>query len=622
MIMIPLLNLKKDNNMSNKEKITCGKFDNVIFINPTFISKGKERVRIGSVNPNTLKTIKYIPISSNGISIKYKDNIYLLRDFFLQIDKKSLKNLIVLTYKERQLLLDILVDFDVDVKVFELLYPFFKNIKYISNIEKSYNELIHLLNKVNELNIKGKSLVHNLSTKYLFNIERKLRYKNKFDYFFAFAYKGGYQEVFKLKEERKDRVIISFDFNSMYIDGMMGKFMEPKSIKYKKFIYQPNDIETIENGLYKVILKNPRKTFFCSFHPFKYMRMFQSLSFNLEDNQEIELLLFKNEILYYKNFFEKVEFLEGFYNTKTINHPLKEEALKTYKERIEYKNIDDQILNNFSKYKLITMHSSTNPKNFKKIFFTSKEKMVDYLSHEFMFNFPSDITLDEKIYIISKNNYFTFDRVKNGYSVKFIDYKNNKSVYSISAQIIANGRLKMIQTIEKFLQYESVEICYCNIDSLHISIKKDKVDNFLSKYSYMISNKIGDLKIETIANKGYWFDVGRYWLIDYKDVKLFRNTLFNHLGNQETFLKSRIFKRLRKLDNFAYVKTIYLNIYKSFTYNKKITFNDSLDYKNMVRYNFEEIKNFDVACSSINKEILKSNNNKIKLFNKIATVKG
>ena len=51
-------------------------------------------------------------------------------------------------------------------------------------------------------------------------------------------------------------------------------------------------------------------------------------------------------------------------------------------------------------------------------------------------------------------------------------------------------------------------------------------------------------------------------------------------------------------------------------------FNDSLDYKNMVRYNFEEIKNFDVACSSINKEILKSNNNKIKLFNKIATVKG
>ena len=38
-------------------KIICGKFDNNIYINPEFISKGKERVRIGSINSNKLKTI-------------------------------------------------------------------------------------------------------------------------------------------------------------------------------------------------------------------------------------------------------------------------------------------------------------------------------------------------------------------------------------------------------------------------------------------------------------------------------------------------------------------------------------------------------------------------------------
>lgn len=601
-------------------KIICGKFDNNIYINPEFISKGKERVRIGSINSNKLKTIKYIPISSDGINIKYKDNIYLSRDFFLKIDKKYLKNLIVLTFKERQLLLDILVDFDIDVKVFEILYPFFSYVKYISNIEKSYIELVNLLAKVNELNIKGKSLAHNLSTEYLFKIERKLRYKNRYDYFFAFAYKGGYQEIFKLKEEREDRVIISFDFNSMYIDAMMGKFIEPKSIKYKKIINQPKIIDEIENGLYKVILKNPKKSFFCFFHPFKYVKMFQSFNFNLEENQEIELFLFKNEIIYYKKFFEKVELLEGFYNTKTINHPLKEEALKTYEERIIYKKKGNQILNDFSKYKLITMHSSTNPKNFRNLFFTNKEQMINYLNDEFMLNFNDDISTDEKLYLMSKSNYFSFEKVKNGYKVKLIDYKNNKSIYSISAQIIANGRLKMIQTIEKFLQYESVEICYCNIDSLHISIKKDKVDDFLSKYSYMISNKIGDLKIETIAKKGYWFDIGRYWLIEGKNINLFRNTLFNHFGNKEIFLKSRIFKRLHKLDNFTYVKTIYLNIYKSFTYSKKLDNENTVDYANMIRYNFGEVKNLDVAYNSFNKEVLDSNNSKVKLFNKIATV--
>lgn len=536
------------------------------------------------------------------------------------MNKSELKNLIVLTHKERQLLLDILVDFDIDVKVFELLYPFFNHIKYISNIEKTYYELVTLLNKVNELDIKGKSLAHNLSTKYLYKIERKLRYKNKYDYFFAFAYKGGYQEVFKLKEERKDRVVISFDFNSMYIDGMMDRFMEPKSIKYRKFTSHPKTLNTLENGLYRVILKNPKNTFFASYHPFKYMKIFQSFSFQLESDQEIELLLFKNELMYYKKFFDEVEVLEGFCNAKTISHPLKNDAIKTYKERLHYKNEDNQILCDLAKYKLITMHSSTNPKNFKNLYFHSKEKMLNYLSNEFMLALPSDISIDEKLYLISKSNYFTFIKVKNGYKVKCIDYKNNKSIYSISSQIIANGRLKMIQTIEKFLQFDSVEICYCNIDSLHISIQKDKVDDFLSKHANMISNKIGDLKIETIASNGYWFDIGRYWLVEDKSVKLFRNILFNYLGNQKQFLKSRIFKRIHKLDNFSYVKNIYLNIYKSFSYSKKLEKKDSIDYKNMIRYNFEEIQDFDVAHNSVNKEVMDSSNKKTKLFNRIATV--
>lgn len=606
--------------MSKKEKIICGKFDNTINFNPTLVSHGKERVRIGSVNPNTLKTIQYTPISTNGTSIKYQDNVLLARDFFSKMNKKDLRNLMVLTYKERQLLLDVLVDFDIDVKVFELIYPFYRHIKYISNIEKNYYELISLLNKVDELDIKGKSLAHNLSTKYLYKIERKLRHKNRYDYFFAFAYRGGYQEVFKLKEEREDRVVISFDFNSMYIDGMMDRFMEPKSIKYKKFTSQPETLKTLENGLYKVILKNPKNSFFTSFHPFKYTKMFQSFSFQLDNNQQIELLLFKNELMYYKKFFDEVEFIEGFYNTKTISHPLKNDAINTYKDRLHYKNEDNQILGDLSKYKLITIHSSTNPKNFKSLFFTTKEKMLDYLSSEFMLSFPSDISIDEKLYLISKNNYFTFDKVKNGYKVKCIDYKNNKSVYSISSQIIANGRLKMIQTIEKFLQFDSVEICYCNIDSLHISIQKDKVDSFLSKHSDMISNKIGDLKIETIASKGYWFDIGRYWLVEDKSIKLFRNALFNYLGNQEKFLKSRIFKRIHKFNDFSYVKTIYLNIYKAFSYSKKLEKKDFIDYADMIRYNFEEIKNFDVACNSINKEVLVSSSNKTKLFDRIATV--
>ncbi len=208
--------------------------------------------------------------------------------------------MIVLTVKERNLILEALVDFDIfRIAVLELVYPIFSNIKYHSDIESSYKYLTSLLQEVDSLGIKGKSLAHDLSTQYLFWIERKLRVKNTLDYFFAFAYSGGYSEVFKLKEKRGNRVVMAFDYNSMFVDCMMGKFLEPKSIKFKKFKHTSLDISQLHNGLYRVILENPIDSFFRNYHPFKYTLYGKSLAFNLSDEQSVEIMLFKNEISYY-----------------------------------------------------------------------------------------------------------------------------------------------------------------------------------------------------------------------------------------------------------------------------------------------------------------------------------
>ncbi len=214
--------------MAKIQKIICGKFDQCINISSNSAVNNKRIIRIGSKNPNTLKLPTFAPVSTDGKAILYKNKLYNIRDFLASTDKTILNNLIVLTIKERDLILEELVNFNLDIKVFEIKYPIFNHVKYISNIHKNYEELEKLLHKIITLNIKGKSLAHGLSTEYLFKIERKLRFKNELDYFFAFAYKGGYSEVFKLKEERKDRAILAFDFNSMYIDSMMGDFIEPK----------------------------------------------------------------------------------------------------------------------------------------------------------------------------------------------------------------------------------------------------------------------------------------------------------------------------------------------------------------------------------------------------------
>jgi hypothetical protein len=599
----------------NNQKIICGKFDDKININNKYLQNNK-LIRIGSENPNTLTHKIWTPIATNGKVVLYENEIYEVRIFLNLMENNSINNLIVLTIKEKNLILDALIDFNIEIEIFELKYPIFSDIKYISNIHKNHDKLNSVLKNIKTLNIKGNSLSHQLSTEYLFRVERKLRFKNQLDSFFAFAYKGGYSEIFKLKEEREDRNIIALDFNSMYIDSMMGDFLEPKSIKYKNYREENPDINQLYHGLYRVVLKNPIDSFFQNFHPFKFVKFHKSFYFKLENNQDIELFLFKNEILYYKKFFHKIEILEGFYSKKTIKHPLKKRALEIYNKRLNAKENNNQIEASLFKYQLITMHSSTNPRRFKTLYFKTKKEMVEYISKKFMFNLPHHLTLNDKIKLIANYKYFTFQKHKKGYKLKVINFDNHDSVYSLSSQIVANSRLKMIQTIEKFLSFPSVEICYTNIDSLHISIQKSETKNFLSKYQNIISNELGHLKIESISSRGYWFDVGRYWLFTNKNVDIFKNIFFNHTCNKTPFLRNRSIKFTYKGDYFNYVKTVYTDVYKQFSYSKKIDISsdENISY---TRYTYNEIKNFKVAYP---KEISKSKKLKISLFNKIATV--
>jgi len=598
--------------------IICGKFDDNITISKVFITNNK--VRIGSKNPNKLDFVNYIPVATDGTSIIHNSKKYIARNFLSTLNSKTAKNLIVLTIKERNLLLEALNDFNIKISIFEVVFPIFSHIKYISNLHKNYEELQRLLSIVHKMNITGKSLAHNLSTQYLYKIERKLRFKQELDFFFAFAYKGGYQEVFKLKEERDDRIIIALDFNSMYVDSMMGDFLEPKKIHYQNFRDNKSiDKNTLENGLYRVVLENAKDTFFKEFHPFKFSKLNKSFYFTLEENQSIEVMLFKNEIEYYKKFFENIIILEGFISKNTIKHPLRNHALKTYSERLKFKNRNDSIQSDLSKFKLITIHSATNPKRYKILFFKNIFAITKYISKHYMIVFPEYMNEIEKLESIQDNNYFTFWKHANGYKVKIVNFKSNESLYSISSQIIANGRLKMIQTIERFLSFESVEICYSNIDSLHISILETKANDFLDTHKDIISNKLGHLKVESISKKGYWFDVGRYWLMDKNNnVLQFKNSLFNQKNKTNKFIKNKKFYIIHKDKTYSYVKTAWVNIEQTFSYHKRLT--NNIDCSRYTRYNYKEISNLHVANDTYNEEMLDSKAFKINLFHSIATV--
>jgi hypothetical protein len=51
-------------------------------------------------------------------------------------------------------------------------------------------------------------------------------------------------------------------------------------------------------------------------------------------------------------------------------------------------------------------------------------------------------------------------------------------------------------------------LCCATVDSIHLSILQDEIDAFFEQQRGMISDQPGTLKVEAIADKRVWFDVG------------------------------------------------------------------------------------------------------------------
>lgn len=558
------------------DKIICSRYNNVI----QDLTCVKEKIRIGSSSIRRIKTPSYILISTNGNHIYYKDKIFTVRSFFSQQHKFPL---MVLTSKEYELLYDIAIEQSLKIYVFESLFPIFPDIKYISDIEKSYQYLLSLYEIVKKGDTHGIPLGKYYVTKFLYKTERKLKFKNSLDVIFAHAYKTGFQEVFKFKEEDKNRIVIALDFNSMYASCMMEKFMEPKSLKYIPI----TEIDNYSDALIRVTLKEPKSDFIKNFHPFKYTRLFNSQIYKLKCDSSIEIQLFKDEFLFYKQFFKNYEIHSAISSKVMLWHPLRRDAINLYKERLIVKN-NNAIKEKIIKYQLSTMHSCTNQKKFDRF----KNQTIDDLkSHIFEKFHMINIESDELQLIKDKNDVY-IEPKDNRYSSKIVRLDSPSNVFSISARITARAELALMKMINRFVNFKTVELCYSNVDSIHISVDSSYKEAFFEKFERYIGSEMGQLKVESIADNGYWFDSGRYWLMDRKGtVQKFANISFNRRGYDNPFIFNKKIRKHVKGELIDYSDVSYKSVMSSFSYKKKL----NVDKNIFERYDFCEIKNLIVA---------------------------
>ncbi|MDA7087077.1 hypothetical protein PH586_11840 [Pseudomonas sp. SA3-5] len=591
--------------------IICGKLDNRSDFG-IFSKHATAKVRVRGERLGNVRQTATLPISAGESSVWFDGRPWDSKAFLAMAASKGIQRLCVLTSREYLYIVELASMYGMRVDIFEKNFPIFSNIKFSPSLRVNHEVLTKYLRKLGQLGIRSASLSKHLSQRHLLAILKKIRFKNSYDRNLLFAYKDGYQEVFKFKEERSDRVIVALDFNSMYLDCMKGEFCNPASIEYKNFQGQSAKQSNLANGFYRVRLRGAKQSFLLEHHPFRYKRLGRSYLFELNCGDTIETLLHKDEIDYYTAFFESIEILEGLFSEDTIEHPLLRTGLSLYSQRMYHRRRGDRVKENLCKASIQHMHSATNQNRFSKKTFDSMDKVRHFLSTEFAMNLDI-ISVDEIVDFLMRHKYFGLTLTPQGYQLSYLNAGASDTIFSLSAQVVATARLKMIKTIEQFMRYKTVELCYANVDSIHLSMKRDEVDGFLQQNHDLISDELGALKVEAIADQGYWFDVGRYWLKKNDEVVLFKNKGFNHKAATEPFVCRRKINNFIEAPTFAHLRTHIMKIENSFTYRKRLE-NLTSKESRFVRFQYEEIKDLNSANLAEAREQMRSMKDKVKLF--------
>ena len=587
----------------------CGSYHNCL---PNFTSfKLNVNIRLyeKKIEEFKLTNLCAIGIDHLCVCINYKEES--LVNFLVTLPKHI--NLLVLTKRERDILYSYGILEASNIYVFEELFPIFNGIKFINACLKNYEFLKNLIAIVIKRNLERKT-VNYLSNYYYSRIIRKIKFKSNLDQAFAYASSAPYQEVFRFIENRPNRTIIAFDFNSMYASCLEGLFPNPKNLEVIHLnCFLEKDIK-LEIGLYRVKLSQPCNEFIKNFHALKYSFLNDKFSFKFPENDTIETLLHTNEIEYYRNHFEEIYLIDAVTSKTPILHPLIKNSKQVYSDRLNYKKQNNKTFEKICKLELATMYSCIKKRYFKNIEFQSIANLLIFLEQKFGLIQVKNQSLKDFILKISRPNFIEITFQKNNtIHLKYIDIESNQVIYSLFSQVLANARIKMLSTIEYINKFTSVEICYTNVDSIHISIDTTLKEEFYNFMQPLISNDIGSLKLENEADSGFWFDTGRYWLLRNKNAIQFKNLGIHNPYIASNYQSVRSFYKIYKTENKLIPIKYTWKIENLFSFRKKTMYKNSINviYE---RFNLRNICNFSLIQNSLLEEIRNSAEYKVKVF--------
>lgn len=443
-------------------------------------------------------------------------------------------NYITLTNKEKEILLKKLGHLPPNLIVLEKTFPFINGIKYISDAKRNLNKLQNCIKLILSYGLKIEDFHSYAHIKTSNTLANKISKKSILDYAFYFLPHHGYQEVFSLFEDRKNKAIICLDFNSMYLSCMDQFFPNISKLEYVKFENNQKYHSSLPDGLYLTRVSKPNNEFIKNYHYFKYTKCFDSSNFIFDDSLTIEVSLLKEELEYFKLHFDEILIVEAILFNEMVKHPLINISKRYYKNK--ERHLHNKDLKAMYKSWLSHTSSACASTGSKKTSFNSFDSLADFLSEKFSIHMNDIQSKQDFINSIKSHKKFEVKIQKGVFELSYPNYESDKSIHCYTSIIISRARLKMLKSIQKLASINTVTICYTNVDSIHFSINKDKLNDFYKSFSHEINTSCGGIKIEAIGTTGMWLDIGRYWIFDHNKLTKFSNAFFNKKGDDRKLI--------------------------------------------------------------------------------------
>ncbi|MGJ4727903.1 hypothetical protein [Luteimonas sp. SDU101] len=595
--------------------VVCGRYGGHVGLDDAADPGLRRRSRIWSAKPKAKPAYPFVAIATDGDTVLGAGGQCCAREFLANLSAEERRRLILLTSREVEQLLPVLVDFDARAIALERTFPVFDDIKYSGSLKDRLLNLERKLRMLRGFGVRGSTLVGPAMEQAAYRVERKLRSKNGLDGFFARLSPAPYQEVFRLCEERPDRTVLALDFNSMYGACMQGPFPDPASLRYRDHRDEEYSGACHGTGMYRVRLAGPVGDFIASHHPFRIALYGDRYPFRLDNGTDVETLVTDNELSFLARHFKSVRILESITSRNAIVHPLAHDARRLYRDRMRAGAQGQRVRERILKLQIAALHSATAKRRQRTMQFRTVEECLAHIAGTFRLDFPATWATGEQLRALRRMGIASVVVGEGGVRARIKDPHAPDSLHCLASRVIANARLRMLQLLE-LLWGLGADVCYVNADSVHVSVERHRVEAVLASLAELSGTGMGALRIQCVADAGFWFDPGRYWLFAGGEVVRFANKLFNHPGATDPFLQRRRVRTAYRGDVVGFTEDRYYAIENSFSYAKRLL-PHRVDGAIYDRYPAAEVIDLEVAGNSVRQEALNSKDVKVALFNRM-----